>query len=308
MIDFRYHVVSIVAVFLALALGLVLGSTALRGPVLNNLSGNVKGLTDDNKTLRNQVRDAEALTSKDGDFVDAAAPKLIGGSLIGSRVAVVSLPGADGDQVDAIGKYVKAAGAGTPSTLRISDGFFDPKRGAEIKDLVAQLLPAGVTTPPTDDGVAQGASLLGAVLAGKQKKTTISSATRSSVLGGFSNLGLLNVDGSFDNSVDHLIVVGAETDTSDGAKKTLDSEVTAVQQLDSMLPRCVVVAPSGSPTIVTGIRKDTDLAKKISTVDNSDAVVGRLNAILALVAEDKGTVGAYGTSGGTSPVPSVALR
>jgi hypothetical protein len=32
-IDFRYHVVSIVAVFLALALGLFIGATSLRGSV-----------------------------------------------------------------------------------------------------------------------------------------------------------------------------------------------------------------------------------------------------------------------------------
>ena len=38
MIDFRYHVVSIVAVFLALAIGIVLGSTELQGPTYNILN------------------------------------------------------------------------------------------------------------------------------------------------------------------------------------------------------------------------------------------------------------------------------
>ena len=37
MIDFRYHLVSIVAVFLALAIGIVLGSTELQGPTYNLL-------------------------------------------------------------------------------------------------------------------------------------------------------------------------------------------------------------------------------------------------------------------------------
>ena len=35
MIDFRYHIVSLVAVFLALAVGLVLGTTALNQPILD---------------------------------------------------------------------------------------------------------------------------------------------------------------------------------------------------------------------------------------------------------------------------------
>ncbi len=37
MIDFRYHLVSIVAIFLALAIGIVFGSTALRGTLLRAL-------------------------------------------------------------------------------------------------------------------------------------------------------------------------------------------------------------------------------------------------------------------------------
>ena len=37
MIDFRYHLVSIVAVFLALAIGIVVGSTALKPAVLSGL-------------------------------------------------------------------------------------------------------------------------------------------------------------------------------------------------------------------------------------------------------------------------------
>ena len=38
MIDFRYHLVSIVAVFLALAIGIVLGSTELQGHTIDALN------------------------------------------------------------------------------------------------------------------------------------------------------------------------------------------------------------------------------------------------------------------------------
>jgi hypothetical protein len=43
-IDFRYHLVSIVAVFLALAVGVVLGSAALNGPVVAGLRKSVSTL------------------------------------------------------------------------------------------------------------------------------------------------------------------------------------------------------------------------------------------------------------------------
>ena len=51
-IDFRYHLVSIVAVFLALALGIVVGATALRGPLVDELKDNSNRLKDSNEVLR----------------------------------------------------------------------------------------------------------------------------------------------------------------------------------------------------------------------------------------------------------------
>ena len=45
MIDFRYHLVSIVAVFLALAIGIVLGSTELQGTTYNFLDRTTAKLT-----------------------------------------------------------------------------------------------------------------------------------------------------------------------------------------------------------------------------------------------------------------------
>ena len=55
MINFRYHVVSLTAVFLALAVGLVLGSTVLNGPMLDALENRVNNLGRDNRQLREHV-------------------------------------------------------------------------------------------------------------------------------------------------------------------------------------------------------------------------------------------------------------
>ena len=41
-VDFRYHLVSIIAVFLALALGIVVGTTALNGALLDSLKGSMR--------------------------------------------------------------------------------------------------------------------------------------------------------------------------------------------------------------------------------------------------------------------------
>ena len=56
MIDFRYHLVSIVAVFLALAVGVVLGSATLNGPITKELRKSVVVLRheEDNQISQNQ--------------------------------------------------------------------------------------------------------------------------------------------------------------------------------------------------------------------------------------------------------------
>ena len=55
MINFRYHVVSLTAVFLALAIGLVVGTAALNGPVADTLKDRVDAVSQDNSNLREQV-------------------------------------------------------------------------------------------------------------------------------------------------------------------------------------------------------------------------------------------------------------
>ncbi len=54
MIDFRYHLVSIVAVFLALAIGIVLGTTALNGPITSRLRSLETSLRSEADSLRTQ--------------------------------------------------------------------------------------------------------------------------------------------------------------------------------------------------------------------------------------------------------------
>jgi len=62
-ISFRYHVVSIIAVFLALALGIVVGTTALNGPITTDLRNKVDSL---NKLLNARTQLANLLTYMDG--------------------------------------------------------------------------------------------------------------------------------------------------------------------------------------------------------------------------------------------------
>ena len=62
MIDFRYHLVSIVSIFLALAVGIVLGAGPLKGELGNTLNKEVAGLRKDKIDLNKQLQEARAGT------------------------------------------------------------------------------------------------------------------------------------------------------------------------------------------------------------------------------------------------------
>jgi preprotein translocase subunit SecG len=65
-INFRYHVVSLTAVFLALAIGLVVGTAALNGPVADSLKENVNALRKDNQQMRQAVNSMEKDRARGG--------------------------------------------------------------------------------------------------------------------------------------------------------------------------------------------------------------------------------------------------
>ena len=92
-IDFRYHLVSIVAVFLALAIGIVLGSTELQGPAYNFLNQTTSKLQSELDQVTNQ-RDAAQQEATEGEmYAEAVAPAVLHNLLTGHRLLIVTEPG-----------------------------------------------------------------------------------------------------------------------------------------------------------------------------------------------------------------------
>ena len=56
MIDFRYHLVSLIAVFMAIALGIIIGTTALNEPILADIKNQVSDLEGDKRSLEDRTQ------------------------------------------------------------------------------------------------------------------------------------------------------------------------------------------------------------------------------------------------------------
>src|SRR5919106_5710465 len=102
MIDFRYHLISLIAVFLALGLGILMGSVVLDEQLVERLEGRVRGFAESNDQLRRRVSEfddrVDALTA----FTTEAEGRLLGGALTDQRVVAVEVEGTDGSAIDGL--------------------------------------------------------------------------------------------------------------------------------------------------------------------------------------------------------------
>jgi hypothetical protein len=94
MLNFRYHALSLVAVFLALAIGLLLGVAIGDKGLVSSAEHDVRAsLRDDVRNAQAQRDDARAQLAERQRFEREAYPGLVGGRLAGRRIALIELGG-----------------------------------------------------------------------------------------------------------------------------------------------------------------------------------------------------------------------
>ena len=302
MINFRYHVVSLTAVFLALAVGLVLGTAALNGTVQNQLNQQVSGLRNSNDQLRGQVEELQTRADSQNEFVRQIAPGLLAAKLTGKSVLVVSGPTADNDDRDQVVKMLTTAGATITGQVRLRKDFTDPNKDDALQDLAARITPAGVTTLPNNGiGVETSSALLATVLLAN--KAQITPANRTTILAGFENLQVLDLDGEVAAAPATAVVfVTGSPETGSDAADRNKAFLDIVKQFSAVAAQMVLAgstaAGEGNP--VAAVRDDGTLAKTISTVDGVSLAEGQVATALALVEQYTGQAGHYGTGSGAS--------
>jgi hypothetical protein len=117
-LDFRYHALSIVAVFLALGIGIVLGAT-LGDSVVSQANKDVRSsLRGDLLDALSRARDATTKLQQRDRFDTGAFPYIAGGKLTGKRVAIVSSGQLPQDVENSTRNAVKDAGGTVDSVTQ----------------------------------------------------------------------------------------------------------------------------------------------------------------------------------------------
>ena len=321
MVDFRYHVVSIVAVFLALGIGIVFGTTVIDRALLNDLDHNVRRLTSEKRSLEEERR---ALTDRASDadaWGQAVSPMLVTGVLSGERVVVVSAPGVEKSVRDGVVDQLTAAGATVSGRIRLSDALLDPARVTELDDLVVRELPAGLTLPGRSSSAAQRAlaeiAYVVALSADDPIVPASPPAATTRVLAGLRERGFLAIDGSAVVPARNVVVLlplapsaPTPSPTPSPAPQPVGLDFVSALAGLTRRPAVVVASPTGGSVAgapLEALRADDLLKDTVSSVDDVDSVFGRTALVLALREVRRGGQGHYGNGvGADSPVPTPA--
>lgn len=304
MISFRYHIVSIVAVFLALAVGIVVGTTALNGPVTSDLRKQVNSLKGDRADLARQTKTLQNQVDNAGQFASTFGSQLVAGSLKGKSVLLIGLPGATAGMQDGIATEIAAAGAQLTGRLQLAHDYVDQANASNINTLVtSESRPFTLTLPPgTSDARVLGAATLAFVLLGKGQPTDL-----RTILSGFSALHMITSDPKGVEPAPMIVVVGAGTMPK--GDYAAQAELDLVTALHAAGGQVVVAGDTGSGTGggVVALVRSTAAKATISTVDNANSAFGQVSTVLALADMANSRIGQYGTAPGADalfPTPT----
>jgi len=319
MIDFRYHVVSLISVFLALAVGIALGAGPLKETIGDTLTGQVQQLRDEKDGLRTELDDTAGALKDSETYIDAAGPQLLDGSMADRRVAVIALGEVPESTRAAVDQRLGESGASVTAHVTLTDMWSDPDVRTFRQALVGFLAPYLDPAPPADAGVEVelASALVQALVTADPANPDALSNDAVTLLDAPSSSEnkdkpLVSVAEPVTTPADATVVIAVPvepvTDGSTPSPKPEESAVAAqlaVLSAAQSLSSGAVLADGarGEDSLTEAILADGDLAAALTTVSGTDVLTGQINVPLALANRIAGTNGHYGFGDGETPLP-----
>jgi hypothetical protein len=148
MVSFRYHVVSIVAVFLALGLGVLMGTTVVKQSVINTLRSQADNAITTNHRLSKDISDLRSQLNGWQAFAGPAQRLLVNGQLDGRTVVLITADGVAPSVIDGVRRALGDAGATVSGVLRVTSRMQLADDGSRTR--LAATLGLPDTTAPQD--------------------------------------------------------------------------------------------------------------------------------------------------------------
>ncbi|CAM3653241.1 copper transporter [Occultella aeris] len=312
MIDFRYHIVSLISVFLALAVGIVLGAGPLRDYIADELTGQVELLREEKEALRAELDVAEVNLQRRSEFISASAPALLGGVLEDRSVAVVELPGANPEVTEAVMTRLEQSDATVTARVAVNERWADPTERA-FRSGIAQSLVGYLNPAPAADASTE--TILGQALG--QALTLRDPANLEARSAEAENLYELLISSELITEVGaptapaYATVVIAPELVEEPADEAAVTELAEANVVYTGL--AVDLAGAGEASVLAGgdafqgdlvraVRADEAAASVVTTVDGVGTITGQVTVPLAVAATTGGAPASYGFAEGVTAV------
>ena len=312
MVNFRFHLVSLTAVFLALAAGITIGAGVVDRATVDQIERRLTDV-DARRQATNEENDRLRLDlGRWTQFGEELGDRPLQGRLNGVSVFVVGTTGIEGGTLDALRSSITAAGATLDGTILFT-GKWSLANDEDAVELAAVLdVPA---TPQPDalreTGIAvvadawtngDGGALVAALVArgflqfqpGPIEAVPLPELPRQG-----STFVIVSGDGA--DVEPAALAQPLVTDLSDA-----DLRILAVQPVRPTADPPEEGEDEPAPEFVAALRADDGVAGRISTVDNVDDYRGRTAAVLALAELQSGRRGHYGFAADTRRVPAAS--
>ncbi|MGD1241666.1 copper transporter [Mycobacterium seoulense] len=310
MISLRQHALSLAAVFLALAVGVVLGSGFLSDTLLSSLRDEKRDLHSQIDGLNDQKNALNEKLSAANNFDTQLAGRIVHDTLGGKSVVLFRTPDAKDDDVAAVSKFIGQAGGAVTGTVSLTSEFVEANSAEKLQTVVnSSILPAGqqLSTKLVDQG-SQAGDLMGIALLINANPAIppVDEAQRGTVLAALRDTGFITYQ-----PAEHMGAANAALVVTGGALPQ-----DAGNQGVSVARFAAALAPHGSGALLAGrdgsatggaavavARADAGMNSVVSTVDDVDTAPGRITAVLGLHdLINGGHAGQYGTGHGATSI------
>lgn len=322
MIDFRYHLVSLVAVFIALAIGIVLGAGPLRENLGEQLTEQVEQLRVDRDQMRTENIE---LTDDNADltaYIAASGEDLVYGTMPGTSVTLILDHDSLMEDAQAVQTLVDAAGGSVQDIVVLQPSLWDPAKQQDRRTVARELQatwPAVITAPEVADG--DLSAVIARTFGASDAATSIelTDAERTEIAAMLVDRGYVTASVPQVRAADALAYLSGDaslravasdtpevsTARSQAFTQMQESLVTAsLRQAEVTLVASTSTSPATSEGIVRTVRT-TETFAGVASVDGLDNPSAPAVITLGLAEAFTGTPGAFGTANdATALLPS----
>lgn len=297
MINFRYHLASLIAVFLALALGIVMGSTVIDRAIVDSLRNRIDRVENNAEKRQRENRSLEQQVSELNDYIDATTSYVVTGRLGGVPVAVLAFR--DSQNVSSATDILKTAGALVTDIVWFTEKLTLDNE-SDVQELAAIV---GIASEDPDEVRVETAQLV-------SDRVARGSGGSDDILTRLAGAGFVEFEHVSEAEQNIAVFPGSNARSLVVVDPDMESGViNYATALVSALSNRGMLTTVGESFDSTKKDRGDVLAQvvgdnNVSSVSNIENRSGQVAAVLALADLSNGVTGKFGAGGGAQqPIP-----